>query len=418
MLSGATPPEWNVFETLRCPSCSSRYGLKPERVRPGIRRAHCFRCQTVFGIEIEVERLLAIPVAPEPPAFQLPPPIEEAPTQETLPLPEDLAMEELAIGPDDLTDLMAEEAAEESTVKPIVEPEPEIQAKQPQIPPADELPPSLTLGDLEGSEDEILEKTLLVAPPEVTEPPPPPSAFKAEPTATGGYASARDAISKLLGDVPAAQGSPLERRTTSRTSNQMDVEAALDALDTTLGGTTRNQDLGTTPGIVPPEFAHPVPAARHADDQERFTATTKLSHEELMVAMAAAAKPVAPVPPPVVTPPPPVPVIQRPAPLLPEPHPADSSLYKVQLPKETAQNLSIETILTWIEQGHIQEYHMVARQQSEHWIEASKVPAMRMAFDRLRRTQAIGTPQEMTQPSPSETAPLKRGLFGGFFGRS
>ena len=48
-----------MFETLRCPSCSTRYELSPSRVRAGIRRALCFRCNTAFDIEDAVTRLLA-----------------------------------------------------------------------------------------------------------------------------------------------------------------------------------------------------------------------------------------------------------------------------------------------------------------------------------------------------------------------
>ena len=45
------------------------------------------------------------------------------------------------------------------------------------------------------------------------------------------------------------------------------------------------------------------------------------------------------------------------------------------------------TWCTWIEQGRVQEYHMVARQFSDHWIEASKVPALRPLFEQRRRDQ-------------------------------
>ena len=60
-----------VLESLRCPGCSTRFSLGAPRVRPGLRRARCFRCGSVFPIDEAVARLLAsVPAAapkePEP----------------------------------------------------------------------------------------------------------------------------------------------------------------------------------------------------------------------------------------------------------------------------------------------------------------------------------------------------------------
>jgi len=67
-----------------------------------------------------------------------------------------------------------------------------------------------------------------------------------------------------------------------------------------------------------------------------------------------------------------------------------------------------------VEQGRVKDWHMVARQYSENWIEALKVPALRPVFERKRREE-IG----LTEPAaPPEMAPPKRSLFGGLFGRN
>jgi len=388
-----------VLETVRCPSCSSRYGLGPQRVKPGIRRARCFRCKDIFGIEAEVQRLLA----PAPP--------------------------EVAFNPMDFPDL--EPLVEESLPELTSVEEPLAPAIAESVAP--EPPPSLTLGDLEGTEEEILEKTLVVNPPATPEPLADLSTLPG--TSTGSYASAKDAISRLLGETPRPEA-PAERRPSTHGANQMDVEAALDALDSTLGGSPR--DLGTKPVAQPAMFREPKP-------EPPLNSTVKLSHEELMAAMSAAAmpppepppaaKPLLPPTPPIATPLPSLkPAVAAasmppagPPPIAPSISPisgtdvkaADSSLYKIQLPKETQNSVTLDVITAWIEQGRVQEYHMVARQQSEHWIEAGKVPALRMVFDRLKRAQAsvVQQSQATLVPPPQEPAPAKKSLFGGLFNR-
>ena len=58
----------------------------------------------------------------------------------------------------------------------------------------------------------------------------------------------------------------------------------------------------------------------------------------------------------------------------------------------------------------------MARQFSDHWIEASKVPALRPIFDRMWKIrEALGDEPPRTVPEP---APAKRGLFSGLFGRN
>jgi hypothetical protein len=310
-----------VLESLRCPSCSTRFGLSASRVHAGIRRAQCFRCDTVFDIEEAVARLLEV--------------VPEA----GMPL---------------------------------------------------ELPSSLTLGDLEGAEDEIMEKTLVLNPPPFA-PEPDPS-----PYATNGsnYSSARDAIARLMGAAPSV---PAPSRSLGA-RGPMDVEATLDALDQTLSG------AGASPAADAP-LTVPEPRPDTAS-------TVRLSSSEIQAALAAAKPAQSYTPPPRVEPPRPAP-----QPLQDPTVPQDPNLLKIQLEQETCNNVTTEQMATWIEQGRVHEYHMVARQFSDHWIEASKVPALRPIFEQKRRRgQALGQ-EDMPMP-PAEILPPKKSLFGGLFGRN
>lgn len=321
--------ESTVLESVRCPSCLTHYGLRPERVRPGLRKARCLTCKDVFKIEEAVERILAASAPPEP-------------------APE---VEPLAAAP--------AEPAFEPTVLP-------------------DFDPALTLGDLEGTEDEILEKTLVV------DPSPAPAAEEPE-TLGGSFASAKDAISKLLGDLPETPAHG-ERRGTLRPGQPMDVEATLDALENTLGGTPAKDLEG------------PAPQG----------STVKLSAADIQAAMAAGAGPAPQAAPPTVALE--RPVVPGPAPA-PTPTPAsDAALLKIEVGGEVYQNATLDQVTAWIEQGRIQEWHMVARQHSENWIEASKVPSLRPIFERVRRQQG-GTQDSAFAPT-MDTAPVKKGLFG------
>jgi hypothetical protein len=412
-----------VPESVRCPSCSSRYGLRLQRVKVGIKRARCFRCRSIFGIEAEVLRLLATAAAPAEPEAEPRdlPDFPPAPTHAVA-----AEMEAAWVPAEaplvDVTDFEAPaepEAALNLEAIPAADAEAEIESPSQFEADLEDGPPSLTLGDLEGAEEEILEKTLVVEPLDVA--PPAQDVRATLPDAGGSYASAKDAISKLLGETPRVEAQP-DRRPT-HTGSTMDVEAALDALDSTLGGTSTPKDLaakdlapkdlGTKPVPQPAAFRIPIPEPPVA---KPMNSTIKLSHEELMAAMAAASMPPQSPAPPKPVPPPAAPALPQ---LAHSPGPLDQNLYKVQLPKETQHNVSLDVLTTWIEQGRVQEFHMVARQQSEHWIEAGKVPALRMVFDRLKRAQApmIQQSQATLLPPPTEAVPVKKGIFGGLFGR-
>jgi len=98
-----------------------------------------------------------------------------------------------------------------------------------------------------------------------------------------------------------------------------------------------------------------------------------------------------------------------------EPHAGaaqDPNLLKIQLETETLSNVAMDQLILMVEQGRVKEYHLVARQFSENWLDANKVPALRPVFERLRRITQIGPVPTLA----NETAPVKRSLFGGLFG--
>ena len=290
-----------------------------------------------------------------------------------------------------MTRLLAAPAPEAALAPP---PMPAAPVQAAPVQAAPESMPSLTLEDLQGAQDEALEGV-------EAEPPAgaPELAAEAEAgpdgaSSGGNFASAKDAIEKLMGKAPAPPPPP-SARMGGRSS--MDVEATLDALETTLGGSS-----------APEPAPEPV---RKTD----LASTVRLTTEEIKVAMAAMgsqARPAEAVPPP--APPRPEPI--RLATVTPPPAEAQGpDLLKIQLEQETCNNVTIEQMTAWIEQGRVHEYHLVARQFSEHWIEACKVPALRPVFDRMRKVRGSG---DEFSSSSSEPQPAKRGLFGGLFGRS
>ena len=377
-----------MLESVHCPTCSTHYGLRAPRVRFGLRRARCFRCASVFSIEQEVLRLTR---SPEPL-------IEER-------------VKEVGISPEDLLDLQPLfEAIPAQPMKEMQEPEP-------QAPSLLDTTPSLTLGDLEGAEEEILEKTLDIEEgqihSETTF-----DGFNSAPETTvpedefdftsGGYSSAKDAITKLLGSVPVPEVQQ-ERRGLNRTSTQLDVEATLDALESTLGG-VRSKDLESKPITPPPELT-----LSELGPIKPMASTMKLTHDEIMSAMKAASVPA----PSSAGRPVSVPRLPVPPPSRESSPEAETSLLKLQVGQEVYNNIAMEQITTWIEQGRVQDFHMVARQFSENWIEAGKVPSLRPVFERFRKQQ-IPTAQQsqaVILPPPSDPAPIKKSLFGGLFNR-
>lgn len=356
-----------MAEAIHCPSCSTRYRLSAERVTPFIRRAKCASCGGVFPVGDLVQRLLTLPAPAKTAGFSL----------------EDLdAIQQLAVAP----------------------------------------APTLDPSDLAGTEAEILEKTLVEAPaglPETKadlpepepEPLPAPVSFPPEITETtlSGYTSARDAIEKLFAGAPAAQ-TPKG----SADPAAMDMEATLSALESTLGGT-----LPTPPAL--PAGDSPTAAGvpedqpeAEVEDEDHATSTLRLSQEDL--AAMAAPRP---------TPAEPTVALRAsdflaagPADSAPAAAPAPeagSELLRLKIGEEIYGNLTMPQLITWVEEGRILENHLVARQHSEHWLEAHKVPGLRPVFERMRRERSGGAPS--LDSGFGEIAP-KKSLFGGLFGKN
>lgn len=180
-------------------------------------------------------------------------------------------------------------------------------------------------------------------------------------------------------------------------SNSMDVEATLNALEHTLGGS-------------------PIPSLSEIGPSSQETSsgsTVRLSSAELQAAMAAGA-PALPISQAATVA---VPMMMK-APAPEVPASPDTNLMKVQLGTETVQNVNLDQLTAWVEQGRVQEFHMVARQFSDNWIEAGKVPSLRPVFERMRRMNQPGDSSRESFGSPHETAPVKKGLFGWMSGRN
>jgi hypothetical protein len=244
---------------------------------------------------------------------------------------------------------------------------------------------------------------------------------------TSTYSSARDAINKLMAGTPSVQ----RMRPASmgmRGGSPLDVETTLDALELTLGGIPAPQfdssiEPGSTSVLSPRELEFAMSSQTAPPEPTEPSAATRFMHfDEMSSADSAPQERTLMMPVPTLTPPstPPIAMIAMPPPMA-APMPAldhradtlkDPNLLKIQLETETLSNVAMEQLILLVEQGRVKEYHLVARQFSENWLEANKVPALRPVFERLRRITQIG-------PAPNlinETAPLKKSLFGGLFG--
>jgi hypothetical protein len=403
-----------MVEAIQCPSCQTRYGLRPARVRTGLRRAQCFRCGDVFHIELEVKRLLgglepastaSVPLAALAEAIQQAPeqhdPRTPTPTLEA----HDLALGDLELPDQDLAQDLAEAPAaagwpSPSDTAPVASmaraPEPAPEPMEPAAPSAAALG---SAADFELPSPEEMAAAEAAAPEESSAP-------------SGSYASAKDAIARLFGDTPLAP-SP-----TANLRNALDMDAGMKALEDTLGG-VKPETLSTRPFSAVSDPAAPAAVPMAEAELPHASATLRMSADQVASAVGSVSSK-APEPPEitqeevtVVLPPPPAPASASPL------DASDPSALRLRIGDQTYAGLDLPTIAKWIEEGRVLEDHQVARGTSENWMDASKVPALRPVFERLRRARAGVGGGDILPPPPSipDTGQLKRGLFGGMFGK-
>ena len=438
-----------MLESVHCPKCATHYALRPARVQRRHRRAKCFTCDQIFPIAEEVQRLSATHAIGDGAMDSL----------------DDFGDQSAATVGVDARDLSVQTASTTGTTEdetrtahmnaattttaehPLVLPD---AAETYSEGPLTHLP-SLTLLDLE-EHDSAMEKTLLVGPEAHPEhrpfpglpalpthsteelealgmggPPPMPESLAesapgmeaatfAEGTST--YSSARDAIDKLMAGTPSVQRArPVSMG--MRGGTPMDVETTLDALELTLGGGHTPQfDSSMEPGstsVLSPKELDLAMSAQTAEPEPSSSA--RFMHlEDMPLEESSPQARTMMMPLPTLTPPPPAPTMALVAPMPPLEHHADAvkdpNLLKIQLETETLSNVAMDQLIQLVEQGRVKEYHLVARQFSENWLEANKVPALRPVFERLRRITQIGPVPTLA----NETAPVKKSLFGGLFG--
>ena len=378
-----------MVEAIQCPSCQTRYGLQPVRVRTGLRRAQCFRCGDIFHIEMEVKRLIS-GLAPASTANV---PLET--------LAE--AIQKAPMAHEDHEEPESSLDSQELTISDLDIPEPgeDLDSALP-LAPLDTAP-IVSLAHQEASVEPM------EVPPAIPDVPEPEQESAAPDSGGGTYATAKEAISRLFGDTPLAP-SP-----TSNLRSALDMDAGMQALDDTLGGV--RQEALTTKPFLPPTPPSSIAQPMREADLPSSTATLRLTSSEIAAA-SGTAQPKAVEPPEItqeevtmVLPPPPP--AQAPA----QDGPVDPSSLRLRIGDQHYSGLDLATIAKWIEEGRVLEEHQVARGMSENWMDAVSVPALRAVFERLRRTR-LGGDSLPPPPGIPDTGQLKRGgLFGGMFGK-
>jgi hypothetical protein len=104
---------------------------------------------------------------------------------------------------------------------------------------------------------------------------------------------------------------------------------------------------------------------------------------------------------------------------LPDAPETGAELLRLKIGEDIYGGLTMPQLIAWVEEGRILENHLVARQHSENWLEAHKVPGLRPIFERLRRERSGSVPNLSGNLSANfdEIAP-KKSLFGGLFGKN
>jgi hypothetical protein len=208
--------------------------------------------------------------------------------------------------------------------------------------------------------------------------------IKAEATDTGAET---DSDSQALDAIQAMDGDdPIQNAHDALLDDDKNAATAATALD---GGTVR-----LTPEDVLAALASSVPAANvtepqaHAAPEENLPEDASVLQETDISAATEAMEPVAASEdkPKVVA-----------VPISAEPSTNEASKIKVRMGEVLVEQLTIEEVAAMAEEGKLEEHHLVARQFSENWIEAPKVPVLRPIYERLRRSR-----QPQVPPPPRE----------------
>ena len=312
-------------EIVKCPSCSARYCLRPERVHSGLMRARCFRCGTDFPVAEAVLRLL-----------------NEAPCKI------DNQKEDSSVACNSVKNTIA---AEHDGLQSFVE-----------FPTTDKPEPASTSGDHDSQQP--LEMSEPIAEADTTTPPESPSA-------------AAEIADEPIETPKAVQPEP------ASASNDHDSQQ-------------------------PQKVSEPIAEADTTTPPESPSAAAEIANEPIETPKAVQPAPAPP--PPQETPKP----STRVEPIIPfEPPKQEVAEFKIRTSETLIEHLKIEEVAAMAEDGILKEYHLVARQSSENWIEAPKVPALRPIYDKRR---SLLNPDEPPSLSVLDI-PHKRGLFSRLFGR-
>jgi hypothetical protein len=204
------------------------------------------------------------------------------------------------------------------------------------------------------------------------------------------------------------------------------MEATMSALDNTLGAPPDSFSAGARESHGDGPTSSGLPAAVPTGPS---SSTLRISQEDLLAAIsyqpttAPTPAPVDPTQPlrapdleaPSDTHPTALPATPAPRTFAPLPETSESGaeLLRLKIGEDIYGGLTMPQLIAWVEEGRILENHLVARQHSENWLEAHKVPGLRPVFDRLRRDRTGGAPS-----LGAVEAPPKKSLFGGLFGRN
>jgi len=389
-----------VTEDIRCPKCSTRYSLRQERVHGGLSRARCFRCGNEFSVEEAVSRLLgaetgalipapkepmpmAAPELPqtddfEPDAPSIVAPTDEAGYEASASSPADEAEDnpQAGLSPHEILAQMASSVSMAST--------PEIEASQPETLQSSELIEETQTSEPpeEIQTSEPLEETQTSEPPEETQTSEPPEETQtSEPPEETQTSEPPEEIQTSEPPEEIQTSEPPEETQTSEPPEEAQISASQEDVVSSSDAPNEEAKAGPEPQPLREEPPPEEPPCLTHDDGAAHGKPESMFKEPLETA---------------------------------DQSDGEDSELKVQMGGNLLENLTMEELAAMVEDGKLREHHMVARQFSKNWIEASKVPALRPIFNRMR----MQSEQQIIIPPPPVLKLPKRGIFSSLFGRN